>query len=65
VVNVKQLRERLGLTQTQFARRYGLSVYAIQHWERGSRQPRAAAKLLLRVIERHPDLVADVLKKKG
>jgi putative transcriptional regulator len=55
----------MGLTQDEFAARFGLSVAAVRHWERGSRQPHTAAALLLRLIERHPDLVADALKKKG
>ena len=33
-VDVSRLRERLGLTQEQFAARFGVSVATLRHWER-------------------------------
>jgi putative transcriptional regulator len=36
---VRDLRHRLGLTQTQFAARLGCSIQAVQHWEHGLRTP--------------------------
>lgn len=38
-VDVSRLRERLGLTQEQFAARFGFSVATLRHWERGDRHP--------------------------
>lgn len=38
-LDVKAIRQRLGLTQTAFARRYGLSLGSIRNWEQGCRQP--------------------------
>jgi len=38
-VDVANLRKRLGLTQEQFAARFGFSVATLRHWERGDRTP--------------------------
>ncbi len=56
--DVQALRNRLGLTQEQFAIRFGLDVGAVRHWERERRAPDAAARSLLKVIAFDPDIVA-------
>lgn len=38
-VNVADLRQRLRLTQEQFAARFGFSVATLRHWERGTALP--------------------------
>lgn len=38
---VRQLRERLNLTQVQFARQLAVSRLTVVHWESGRKQPRA------------------------
>lgn len=55
---VKAVRTRLGLSQPDFARRFGLSIGTVRDWEHGRRMPEGAARVLLRVIEREPDAVA-------
>ncbi|HEX2528266.1 MAG TPA: helix-turn-helix domain-containing protein [Geminicoccus sp.] len=60
-VDVKAIRERLSLSQEQFALRYGLDVDAVRNWERGRRQPDRAARSYLRVLAREPALVAEAL----
>ena len=54
-VDVRKLRERLGLTQEQFALRYGLDLDAVRNWEHDRRTPDLAAQSYLRVIERMPE----------
>jgi len=51
----------MGLSQSSFANRFGLSVYALRNWEQGKRQPDPAARAYLKVIEKAPDIVAKVL----
>ena len=34
-VDLKALRQRLGLSQAKFARRYGFAVGSIRNWEQG------------------------------
>jgi DNA-binding XRE family transcriptional regulator len=60
-VDVKKLRERLGLTQEQFALRFGLELDAVRNWEYGRREPDVAAKSYLTVIERDPEAVQEAL----
>jgi DNA-binding transcriptional regulator YiaG len=60
-VDIRELRERLGLTQDQFALRFGLEVDAVRNWEYGRREPDAAARSYLTVIERDPEAVQAAL----
>lgn len=57
---VARLRRRLRISQVAFAERYGIPLSTLRQWEQGAREPDGTAKLLLRVIEAHPDLVAAV-----
>jgi DNA-binding transcriptional regulator YiaG len=60
-VDVRRLRERLGLSQEQFALRFGFDIDAIRNWEYGRREPDTAAKSYLTVIDRDPALVEGAL----
>ena len=60
-IDVKAIRERMGLSQSLFANRFGLSVYALRNWEQGKRQPDPAARAYLKVIDKAPDIVTKVL----
>jgi len=61
VVDVAALRQRMGMTQEQFAARFGFSVATLRHWERGDRTPQGAALVLLNVIKRVPGAVTAAL----
>lgn len=61
-VDVSRLRERLSLTQEQFAARFGFSVATLRHWERGDRSPSGASLVLLNVIDRDPSAVLRALQ---
>jgi len=60
-INAKQVRERLGLSQAEFALRFGLELDTVQNWEQGRYRPDPAARLLLGIIDRDPKLVDSVL----
>lgn len=50
-MNVKEIRAIAGLTQSKFAKKYGLSKRTLQNWEGGAnRPPRGFEKLLLRAV---------------
>jgi putative transcriptional regulator len=53
-VDVKAIRERLELTQEQFALHYGLELDAVRNWEHGRRKPDTAAQSYLRAISNDP-----------
>lgn len=61
VVDVSALRQGMGMTQEQFAARFGFSVATLRHWERGDRTPQGASLVLLNVIKRAPDVVTAAL----
>jgi putative transcriptional regulator len=58
---VRDIRSRLGLSQAQFARRFGFTVDTVQQYEQGRRVPSGPASTLLRVIASEPDAVMNAL----
>jgi DNA-binding transcriptional regulator YiaG len=59
---VREIRERQGLSQSEFARHFGLSLRSLQEWEQARRLPDVAVLAYLRVIERNPKAVEAALK---
>ena len=59
--NVKRIREHFGLSQAEFAIRFGFEIDTVQNWEQGRNRPDQATQLLLKVIEAYPDDVQAVL----
>jgi putative transcriptional regulator len=53
-VDVKEIRKRLKLSQSQFARLLGISVRMLQNWEQGKRVPVGPSRRLLQIAEKHP-----------
>lgn len=60
-VDVKALRSKVGMTQEQFASRFGFSTATLRHWERGDRAPHGPALVLLNVIKHNPNAVIEAL----
>ena len=56
-LDVRGLRERLGLTREQFAIRYGMEVETLRNWETGKRPPDTTALSYLRAISNDPEPV--------
>jgi len=61
IPNVKKLRERLGLTQEDFAATYRIPVGTLRDWEQARKFPDATARAYLTVIARNPEAVANLL----
>jgi len=64
-VDVKAIRESLGLSQGQFAARYGFSPRTLQQWEQGRSKPDASSRAYLTVIERNHKAVEKALNSGG
>jgi putative transcriptional regulator len=60
-VDVRAIRNRLGMTQVKFSDTFGFSLDAIKHWEGGRRTPEAPARTLLTVIDKNPAAVLTAL----
>ena len=54
------VRERVGLSQTAFARRIGVPVATVRNWEQGKRSPRGPARALLRPLLSRPELAREM-----
>ncbi|MCB0089839.1 MAG: helix-turn-helix domain-containing protein [Caldilineaceae bacterium] len=61
--DVKQIRGRYELSQSEFAALLGVSIKTLQNWEQGRRLPQGAARVLLLVADKHPDAVWDVVHR--
>jgi putative transcriptional regulator len=61
-IDVRALRERLGMTQNLFAARFGFPLATLRHWEYGQRHPTGASLTLLNVIAHNPRAVMQALR---
>jgi len=59
--DVREIRRKLGKSQSEFALMIGVSVATLQNWEQGRRQPEGPARALLKVAARNPRVVAQAL----
>ncbi len=62
-VNVREVRAKFGLSQAQFANKFGFPPATLRNWEQGRSRPDAPARVLLAVIAMHPEAVEDVLRR--
>jgi putative transcriptional regulator len=61
VSRVKVLRQRLGMTQAEFAEAFHLPITTLRDWEQHRSNPDAPARALLLAIERDPELMRRLL----
>ena len=62
-IDVRAVRQKLGLSQSKFAARFGFTAATVRNWEQGRTQQDGPARVLLAVIAHHPDAVDDALRK--
>ena len=60
-LDVKKIRDQVGMSQNEFASAFGISVSTLRHWERGDRSPQGPALVLLNVVAKEPALVLRAL----
>lgn len=61
ILPVVSARMKSGLPQSAFAKLLGVSVRTLQDWEQGRREPSGAAKTLIAIAERRPDVLREAL----
>jgi len=59
---IKDIRNKYGLTQDQFAGMIGISLGTLRNWEQGRRKPEGPAKVLLRIIDSYPKALSQLAK---
>jgi putative transcriptional regulator len=62
MIDVRATRKRRGLSQAEFATRFGFQPATLRNWEQGRTRPDGPARVLLAVIARHPEAVEDALR---
>jgi putative transcriptional regulator len=62
VPRAKTLRRALGLTQEEFAARFGIPLGTLRDWEQGRTEPDQPARAYLRVIAYDPSAVQRALE---
>jgi len=58
---IVRAREKSRLSQSRFAELLGVSVRTLQEWEQGRREPSAAARMLIKVAEKHPRILRELV----
>jgi putative transcriptional regulator len=61
-LDIKSIRKKLNVSQSQFAFMIGVSVNTLQNWEQGRREPGGPAKALLKVASKNPNAVMKALQ---
>jgi len=62
-VDIRKVRRNMGLSQTEFATKFGFPPATLRNWEQKRSYPDAPTRVLLAVIAKHPEAVEDVLRK--
>ena len=57
---IRRIRKGLKLTQAQLAKAFGVGKVAFSRYERGETRPPVPVVKLLKLLERHPDLLEEI-----
>jgi putative transcriptional regulator len=60
---IVEARARTGLSQQQFAAVLGVSARTLEGWEQGRRKPTGAARSLLTIARRRPEVLRELFAK--
>jgi len=63
--DVRAVRREYRLSQSKFAALMGISAGTLRNWEQGRRKPEGSARILLRIVAKHPEAVLDVVRTGG
>jgi putative transcriptional regulator len=59
--NAKEIRQKLQLTQNQFASLMNIRIHTLRNWEQARRQIEGLAKVLLNVANNHPNILIEMI----
>ena len=63
IERMTDLRRRMGMSQAEFADKFGMSVMTFKHWETGNRTPDTAAQTLIAMIITDPDTTGAIIDR--
>ncbi len=63
VIDVRRVRRKMRLSQSEFAAKFGFAAATLRNWEQGRSRPDGPARVLLAVLAEHPAAVEDALRK--
>ena len=64
-IDIKVIREAMGLSQDEFALEFGLEVSTLRNWEQGRSEPDTAARNFLVTVADNPEAVRAALSREG
>ena len=59
--DIKAIRSKLSMSQSEFAFMIGVSVATLQNWEQGCRTPGGPARALLKIAAENPEALLHAL----
>lgn len=62
---VRELRDRLGLSQKEFAETFGIPINSIRQYEIGRYMPPPAVRAYIKLIEAEPDMVRGIISREN
>lgn len=62
MIDVRAIRDKLGMSQAEFARATRIPAANIKNWEQGRARPDTGGAILLALIDRAPDVVLPLLR---
>ena len=54
---IQEIRERIKLSQTVFAKVLNVSSSSVRQWEQGKRTPTGSTKVLLELLKKNPNIL--------
>ncbi len=64
-VNIREIRDRLGMTRDEFAAAFHFKAKTVQNWEQGIRRPTDHTLAYLQLIAADPKGVYDTLHQRN
>ena len=63
LVDIKKIRGKLNMSQTEFSASFGINVETLRNWEQGKRPLNEFTANFLKVIEEDPAMVLKVIRR--
>lgn len=57
---IREIRQKLGVSQAIFAEMLGVSASTVRAWEQGKREPEGPARRVIQLAESHPEVLKEL-----